>query len=255
MEHSCIYRGWVSHRRQTPVEHQFRYSVFWLYLDLEEWTEAKRKVVGLSERRFAPASLYRHDHLGDTAVPLDESVRRFVREQAGDDLATGAIRLLTQPRSFGFYFSPLNLYYCFDQQESLAAIVAEVNNTPWGERHCYLLWAGNQTAPGRYRHDKTFHVSPFMDIDQQYAWQLEAPSQQLGVRLATERDGQAYFEAAMQLERRPLTTLSLARQLATSPISAGRLLAAIYYEAFRLWMKKCPYYPHPPADSAATQTV
>ncbi|QDU56283.1 DUF1365 domain-containing protein [Aeoliella mucimassa] len=251
---SCIYRSSVSHRRRTPVEHQFRYRLFWLYIDLEEWPVLSRQVTGLSDRRFAPAALWRNDHLGDRDTPLQQSVRQLVHERTGADLANGPIRLLTQPRSLGFYFSPLNMYYCFDQHETLTAVVAEVNNTPWGEQHCYVLWSDNQTAPGCYRHAKTFHVSPFMGMDQSYVWQVQPPDEQFQLHLATERSGQAYFDAAMNLERRPLTSGSLMRHLATSPINAGRVLSAIYFEAFRLWMKRCPYFPHPKNQSTATPT-
>lgn len=255
---SCLYRGTVTHRRQTPVEHEFRYRLFWLYLDLDEWQQTKRRVTGLSDRLLAPASFHRSDHLGDTSMSLRNSVQQFVRDQSREDLATGPIRLLTQPRSFGFYFSPLNLYYCFDESEQLSAVVAEVNNTPWGEQHCYLLWRGNQTDGGpasRYVHPKTFHVSPFMDMDQQYHWHVETPADTLVVGLSARHDGQTFFDAGMHLERMPLTSWSLATNLARSPISAARVLLAIYYQALRLWMKRCPYYPHPKTKSNSVPTA
>lgn len=255
---SCLYRGTVSHRRQTPVDHAFRYRLFWLYLDLDEWTDTKKRIAGLSDQFLAPAACYRSDHLGDPAVPLRNSVRQFVQEQAGQDLASGPIRLLTQPRSFGFYFSPLNLYYCFDNNRQLVAVVAEVNNTPWGEQHCYLLWQDNQTSSGatnQYSHRKTFHVSPFMDMDQHYQWRVGQPDGTLSVGLSTNREGQTFFNADMHLERTPLTSWSLAANLARSPINAARVLVAIYYQAFRLWMKRCPYYPHPKTKSNNASAV
>lgn len=252
---SCLYRGTVTHRRQSPVEHAFRYQLFWLYLDLEEWPEVCRRVRGLSERRFAPASFCRADHLGDPDVPLAEAVRSFVRAESGRDLAIGPIRLLTQPRSFGWYFSPLNLYYCFANDQSLAAVVAEVNNTPWGERHCYLLWQGNRNAEYCYRHPKDFHVSPFMPMDQQYDWRVGVPDEVLAVSLATINAGARIFDAGMQLHRQPLTSGRLAANLARSPVNAARVLFAIYYQAFRLWMKKCPYYPHPKTKSTSAPAV
>ncbi len=249
--YSCIYHGTVDHRRQSPVEHQFRYKLFWLYLDLSEWADVKRRVRGLGDRFLAPAAFYRPDHMGDWAMPLTEAIRRFVSAESGRDLATGPVRLLTQPRSLGFYFSPLNLYYCFNSNEKLEAVVAEVNNTPWGEQHCYLLWQGNKlpAGEGRYRHAKTFHVSPFMAMDQRYAWEVGVPAETLSVRLAAEQGNEAFFDAGMQLARQPLTTWTLASHLARSPVNAARLLGAIYFEAFRLWMKRCPYYPHPKTKS------
>lgn len=249
--HSCLYHGIVSHCRQTPVVHRFRYWLFWLYVDLSEWEEVERRVVGLSRRFFAPAALNRRDHMGDKAKSLAAEVREFVRRESGEDMATGAIRLLTQPRSFGVYFSPLNLYYCFGAAGELNAVVAEVNNTPWGEQHCYLLWKANRTsaAKGEYRHAKTFHVSPFMPMDQDYLWQVGVPGKDLSVHLATERDGRAYFEADMKLARQELSSWTLASNLARSPVNAARVMVAIYYQALRLWMKKCRYYPHPKTGS------
>ena len=253
---SCIYKGEIFHTRQSPVQHSFRYRLFWLYLDLGEWSEVSKQVRGLSQYRFAPASFCRGDHLGDQDMPLDAAVRQFVLETAGKDLATGSIRVLTQPRSFGIYFSPLNLFYCFDQNEELAAVVGEVSNTPWGERHHYLLWSGNQVEtnePGqkRFRHAKQFHVSPFMPMDQEYDWQVNVPGDQLSAQLQTVRGGQAYFAAKMTLQRRPLTSWTLAAELCRSPISAGRVLTAIYFQALRLWMKRCPYFPHPQRSQQA----
>lgn len=253
--HSCLYRGSVTHRRQTPVEHSFRYRLFWLYLDLDEWPDVTRQVRGLSAGRFAPAAFCRGDHLGDPATSLAEAIRGFVHQQSGRPLATGPIRLLTQPRSFGLYFSPLNLYYCFTPHETLAAVVAEVNNTPWGEQHCYLLWDGNCSGEGQYRHAKQFHVSPFMAMEQQYHWRVGLPGQHLAVQLATVRDGQPFFEAGMQLAQEPLTSRRLATNLARSPVNAARVMTAIYYQALRLWIKKCPYYPHPKTKSASAPAV
>lgn len=245
--HSCLYRGMVTHRRKSPVEHEFSYGMFWLYVDLDEWEQDREKVQGLTDRFFAPASFCRCDHLGEESTKLSTAVKEFVKDEAGEDLAVETVRLLTQPRSFGFYFSPLNLYFCFALDGQLAAVVAEVNNTPWGEQHCYLLWHGNRLADSEfeYRHDKAFHVSPFMEMHQQYAWRVGVPGDTLGVHLAVEQDNKAFFDAGMKLSRQPLTGWTLAGNLARSPVNAIRVLTAIYFEAFRLWIKRCPYYPHP----------
>jgi DUF1365 family protein len=252
---SCLYYGTVRHRRHTPVEHRFRYRLFWLYLDLDELPALSEQVRGLPERQFGAATLYRPDHLGPRDVSLADSVRQFALEQAGCDLGIVSIRLLTQPRSLGFYFSPLNLYYCFAEDASLVAVIAEVNNTPWNEQHCYLLWSGNEAAEGEYLHDKQMHVSPFMSMEHEYHWPISPPGQQLSVELSTVREEGAFFDAAMTLERRPLTSWSLARHLVTSPINAARVVAAIYFEALRLWSKRCPYYPHPKTTSTPRPAV
>lgn len=207
--------------------------------------------------------------MGSPDTSLQTAVRTFVAAETGDDLATGPIRLLTQPRSFGWYFSPLSLYFCYAANDQLRCVVAEVNNTPWGEQHCYVLWQANRVAPpGKdknneaasgssparhaYSHAKRFHVSPFMPMDQTYHWCLSDPRETLDVQLGVSRDGRRYFDAGMSLIRRPLSARALAGQLVRSPVSAARLLVAIYYQALRLWMKRCPYFPHPKNQPATT---
>lgn len=261
---SCIYSGTVNHRRATPVEHAFCYRLFWLYLDLDEWDTVREEVFGLSNRRFSPASFRRTDHLGDPSHALGESVRKFVFDKTASDLATGPIRLLTQPSSFGLYFSPLNIYYCFDHREQLTCVVAEVNNTPWGEQHCYVLWSGNREPgegaasngqPLAFSHGKDFHVSPFMPMDQTYHWRLCEPAQNLDVGLGVSQNGVRCFEAGMSLTRQPLTSRTIASHLARSPVNAARVLTAIYYQALRLWIKRCPYFPHPKNQSTELPTA
>lgn len=252
--HSCIYRGSVEHERLAPTNHRFRYSLFWLYLDLDELPLVLRSVALLSTRRLAVASFCRGDHFDhESGRSLPTSIRAFVHGETGLSLK-GPIRCLTQLRQFGVYFSPLNLYFCFDQAgEELIAVVAEVSNTPWNERHHYLLWEGNRLpgSIGRFSHAKAFHVSPFMDMDLNYDWRLASPSEQLHVALSCRRGDDRLFHAHMQLQREPLNNRHLARALCRYPIAALQILAAIHLQALRLWMKKCPYFPHPKTKAAA----
>ena len=147
----------------------------WLYLDLEELPALLEGGYGLHQARFSPASFRRTDHLGDPQVPLADAVRNLVEERTGWR-PVGPIRLLTLLRNWGYYFCPLCLYYCFDRSgQTVDAVVAEVSNTPWHERHWYVLWQGNRIGEPsqlRFRHPKGFHVSPFMDMDMQYEWHL-----------------------------------------------------------------------------------
>jgi uncharacterized protein len=245
---SCIYEGHVRHRRLSPAEHSFRYGLYLLYLDLEELPSLLTGRFGLSRARFSPASFCRQDHLGDPATPLAESVRGLVREQTGWE-PTGPIRLLTLLRCFGYYFNPLSLYYCFDAAgQAVEAVVAEVTNTPWLERHWYVLWQGNQVGrPSqlRFRHPKGFHVSPFMDMDAEYEWHLSRPGPRLGVYLDSSRAGQRFFSVTMVLKRRELSRGPMAYVLMRHPWITLRVIQAIHWQAARLWWKKCPFYPHP----------
>jgi DUF1365 family protein len=218
------------------------------YLDLDELPNLIAHPSIISTRRYAPASFDRDVHLRQWTGPLDEAARDLVQDHTGIR-PQGPIRLLTQLRYFGHYFSPLNLYYCFDaQDEAVDAIIAEVSNTPWGEQHCYVLWEGNRIAHDadlQFAHPKSFHVSPFMDMDMDYRWRLTEPSSQLKVHLANVDDGDTLFEAWMSLSRAPLSRQRLTAMFIRYPMVTAQITTAIYWQALRLWWKKCPFYSHP----------
>lgn len=244
---SCIYEGRVGHARYGTIEHRFQYSFFMMYLDLDEVPSLLKRHWALSDSKVAPASFRREDHLRDSRMPLAGAVRSLVEEETGRRPA-GPIRLLTQLRYWGYYFSPLNLFYCFDQAgDRVEAIVAEVSNTPWGERHSYVLWDGNRQDADRlrFRHPKTFHVSPFMGMEAEYCWDLNTPGDRLTVLIESRRGEETKFRAGMSLRRREITGRQLAATLLSYPMVTAKIVAAIYFEALRLWWKKCPYFPHP----------
>jgi DUF1365 family protein len=179
---------------------------------------------------------------------LADAVRDLVQQRTGWRPA-GPIRLLTLLRNWGYYFNPLSLYYCFaPATEDVEAVVAEVTNTPWRERHWYVLWQGNRIGDPsqlRFRHPKAFHVSPFLDMDLTYEWHLHVPSEQLNVALSDFRRQERVFDASFALERRDLTRGNMLRAVVRFPWLTARVVRAIHWQAFRLWRKKCPFYPHP----------
>ena len=249
---SCIYEGHVHHRRLAPKAHEFHYSVFMVYLDLAELGSVFKGRWLWSTRRAALARFRREDHLGDPALPLDECVRSLVFERLGTR-PEGPIRLLTHLRYFGYCFNPLSVYYCFDAADTrLEYIVLEVNNTPWGERHCYVLRAPEGSAaagPMRFRFPKTFHVSPFLPLDMTYDVSVKQPGTELCLYMADEHNGATVLKAALALKRRPISGLELARVLFRYPFMTAKVILAIYGEALRLWAKKVPFIPHPPASA------
>ena len=176
---SCLYTGQVRHRRFSPIPHAFRYRLFMMYVDLAELPTLFARRWFWSVGRPNLASFDRADHVGDPSIPLDETIRTLVQERTGRRPA-GPIRLLTHFRYFGYVFNPVSFYFCHDETGTVVeAIVAEITNTPWGERHCYVLGAGDDRSSGlrrRYSLSKVFHISPFMDMDVTYDWRFLRPT-------------------------------------------------------------------------------
>jgi hypothetical protein len=201
-----------------------------------------------STDRLNLAWLRRKDHLGDPDLPLDVAVRDLVEARTGRRPG-GSIRLLTHLRYFGYCMNPVSFFYCCEPGESEPrTIVAEVHNTPWNERHCYVLDAEANLGSARrqrYRFRKDFHVSPFMPMDHEYDWRFSAPGERLAVHMINRREGRIVFDATMGLRRRPITAANLARVLARHPFMTGKVISAIYWQALRLWMKRLPFHPHP----------
>lgn len=253
---SCIYEGQVRHTRTTPVLHRFKYRLFMMYLDLDELPQLFAKRFLWSSRRWAIARFRRSDHLGPETQPLSESVRELVERETGSR-PRGPIRLLTNLRYYGHGFNPVSFYYCFaDDGSTLETIVAEVNNTPWGEQDTYVLPASENvgtTTAWRVRPEKKMHVSPFMPMDVDYDWSFNVPSQRMNVYMASAKDGRRIFDAAIAMQRVEIGGLSLARVLAGYPMMTVKVVVAIYWQALRLWLKRCPLYVHP--DKKKTMVV
>jgi DUF1365 family protein len=241
---SCIYEGRVSHARRSPVAHTFRYRLFMLYLDLDELPQVFAGRWLWSVRRPAFARFRRADHLGDPREPLDRCVRTLVHEATGRR-PSGPIRLLTHLRYGGYGFNPVSFYYCFDAAgRHVEAVVAEVNNTPWGEQHCYVLGASGQSI----RHQvtrKAMHVSPFMPMDIDYVWSFSPPGERLAVSMACVQAGDTVFGAALDLTRRELTGATLARALLFYPLMTVQVIVGIYWQALRLKLRGSRFYDHP----------
>jgi DUF1365 family protein len=218
-----------------------------VYLDLSELGTVFRGRWLWSTARPAVARFSRRDHVGDPRVPLDQTIRDLVEERSGTRPA-GPVRLLTHLRYFGYCFNPVSFYYCFDEADNrVQAIVAEVSNTPWGERHCYVLPCadGQDGRHLRFARSKEFHVSPFMPMDIDYDWRFTPPGEQLAVHMQNMRRGDKVFDATLTLERREISSASLAWTLARFPFMTAMVVAGIYWEALKLAIKRTPLYTHP----------
>jgi DUF1365 family protein len=247
---SAIYEGSLTHVRRTAPARAFRYPIYMLYLDLDELTtlgRALRPVLGVEGAGLC--CFRRGDYRGDPGRPLKDVVLDDV-ERALGARPDGAVRLLTHVRTLGRAFNPVSFYYCFANGGELRAVVAEITNTPWGERHAYVVPATDGAVSATFA--KAFHVSPFLPMDQSYEWSIPIPGQHLLVEMVNTRSGEEVFRARLALVARPLTRLGLLRRLVTAPFMSLRVLAAIYAQAFRLWLARAPLYPHPKTRLPAT---
>ena len=239
--HSAIYEGYVRHCRILPRAHAFTYKVFMMYLDLSELEQVFAQSPFWSSSKFAFARFRRSDFMGDAQLPLDEAVRDCVMRETGDR-PQGPIRLLTNLRYFGFLINPISCYYCFDQQEQLRYIVAEVTSTPWRERVHYVIPCTSNHQSHRFA--KRMHVSPFMPMKMTYQWRSRTPDRSLSIHLQNWRNGEESFNATVALRRVEITATSLGYSLLRYPFMTMKIALAIYWQALKLFLKRMPIFGH-----------
>ena len=246
---SAIYTGHVRHRRFLPVSNAFRYRTYMLYLDLDELPQLFDGNRIWSYERFNLACFQRRYYFGEASVPLKLAVCMAAEENLGRAFG-GPVRMLTHLRYFGYCYNPVTFYYLFDVDGcTLSAIVAEITNTPWGERHAYYLDVRKSQAGVaerfRWQFPKAFHVSPFMPMDVHYDWRFGVPGSQLSVHMQNIIKGEKHFDATLTLERRPLSSRWLNRVLVQYPVMTAKVVAMIHWQALRLWAKRVPFCEHP----------
>ncbi|HEY5661233.1 MAG TPA: DUF1365 domain-containing protein [Gaiellaceae bacterium] len=233
---SAVYTGTLLHARRAPARHVFRYPVsYWLF-DLDELSELEQRLRLFSVNAPNVVSLRDGDHF-DGALPL----KRAVIELA-DDSSIERVLMLTQPRVLGYVFNPVSFYWCYRRDDSLACVVAELNNT-FGERLPEVL----RGPELRYEQRKRLHVSPFFGLDQSYEYAFSQPGEEVWARIHVRDDGGARpLTALLHGRRRELTNRSLASLLLRHPLQPLQVIALIHFEALRLWRKRVPFHHKPP---------
>jgi DUF1365 family protein len=241
---TAIHVGHVAHRRFEPIEHGFRYRIFMPLFDLDELPELLDHIPLWSARRPAPARFRRSDYLGDPATPLADAARDLVATRTGDRPG-GPVRVLTNPRYWGVGFNPVSFYFLHGAgvEQRVEAMIAEVTNTPWGERRSYVLGAGDGGFTGNF--EKLLHVSPFMPMEQSYEWRASEPGERISVSIRSHEDERRVFEASLHLRRREITPRTMSRLLFSYPPMTLATIARIYGHAIALKLKGAPYFSNP----------
>ncbi|HYD27271.1 DUF1365 domain-containing protein [Brevundimonas sp.] len=254
-EASALYRGEVMHRRLRPRQHRLAYRVFWLLLDLSEIDRLDRSLKLFSRNRFNLLSFHDRDHGDGSGTALREQIEALLA-RAGLDSGGGPIRLLTMPRVLGYVFNPISLFYCHHPDGRLAAMIYEVTST-FGVRHAYLIPVPPaDQAVGRISQGaaKALHVSPFMGMEMDYEFRGRVPGERLELSIGGfDADG-PLINAAMIADRRPLTDAALLSAVAAIPLLTFKVVAAIHWEALKLWLKGVRLRPAP-APAAEPFTI
>ena len=247
---SALYRGQVMHHRLRPREHTLRYRVFWMLLDLDELDQMSRSLRFFSRNRFNLMGFHDADHGDGSETPLRVQATRLL-ERRGVDIGSGAIRLLTMPRVLGYVFNPISLYYCHRPDGALAAMIYEVTST-FRERRAYVLpVAPEDGRVGRIDQatGKGLYVSPFMDMDMRYAFKGSVPDDRLELAIDGLDSQGLLIATAMRGRRRALSDRAVLAAMAAMPLLTIKVVAAIHWEALKLWLKGVPLTRKPPAEA------
>lgn len=243
---SAIYKGFVRHRRFSPRYHEFRYPLFMTFIKLSELDQLTSKLWFFGTHVWHWVRFRRADYVGNPTISLQDSVKQKISESSGIVISelNGEVFFYGHLRFLGFYFSPLNFYF-LEHEGSLRYMLAEVSNTPWDERHYYVIDL-DKPLP----HKKQFHVSPFNPMEQRYSWHIRAPSRETSksmVHLEVAAHGQStkLFDATMVLKRKQLNQINFLRVLVLTPMQTLSMVIRIYWQALKLYLKGVPFHAHP----------
>jgi len=250
--HSAIYQGVVRHRRfdannKNKLQREFSYRVFMVYLDLQELDDVFAQSPWWSLNRLNLACFRRKDYFDRQNTPLYEAVANMVEQQLGRK-PSGPIRMLTNLRYFGFIINPITCYYCYDAAgEKVETIVAEVTNTPWGQRCHYVLAVSDEQKNTQENtqdlvFSKQMHVSPFQPLDLDYRWLSRSPDDKLDLHIDVSQRGHKVLDATMNLTHQAMTPKSMRYFIWRYPWMTLKVFGAIYWQALKLLLRKSRFY-------------
>jgi cyclopropane-fatty-acyl-phospholipid synthase len=244
---SKLYNGYVEHGRSLPTTHEFKYSVYFYALDLDELAELDHRIPFFGYNRLRPSAIFDEDYLDKGSDSIKDKLRARLKDH-GLDKAIAKVVLVTSARYLNYVFNPVSFFYCYSTDGELLCIAVEVNNT-FGERHLYILTKKEPPADGLPFHfftEKQFHVSPFNNLDGRYEFFFSEVGDSIDIRIHLIREQATVFKARLSGRAQPLTPLHHVKTFLRRPLMPHLTVPRIYWEAFRLYFqKKMAYHDKP----------
>ena len=245
---SCLYKAKVMHHRLAPKVHRFNYEVFMFYLDLDEIDVLSKRLKFMSRNRFNLFNFRDKDHLQlprenpDTSKNIRQHITDYLQTN-GVTIGNGRIMVLTNLCTMGYQFNPVSFYFCYDEDNRPVCSIVEVCNT-FSEMKPYFLGADAMKGDQfKLNTEKYFYVSPFIDMDTNFDFDLHIPGEKLQVKIDDyDKEGKRFFISTLSGARKPLKDSTLLLYFFSFPLITLQVIGLIHWQALKLWLKKLPFH-------------